>query len=82
MQKSNIQIWKVKMRVLKSENDDLRSQIVEINKKEKDLEVGISRLHELENQLAVYEEEKAKMIANLELMVNQNKMISTPLKIP
>lgn len=62
---------------LKSENDDLRSQIVQIHKKEKELEVGISRLHELENQLAVYEEEKAKMIANLELMVNQNKMIST-----
>ncbi len=59
---------------LKSENDDLRSQIVDINKKEKELEIGISRLQELENQLAVYEEEKAKMIANLELMVNQNKI--------
>jgi len=61
---------------LKSENEVLRNQIFEINKKEKELEVGISRLHELENQLAVYEEEKAKMIANLELMVSQNKMIS------
>jgi chromosome segregation protein len=61
---------------LKSENDGLRKQIVEINKKEKELEVGISRLYELENQLAVYEKEKAKMIANLELLLNQNKIVS------
>ncbi len=61
---------------LKSENDDLRNQLVEIHNKEKELEIGLSRLHELENQVAVYEEEKAKMIANLELMVNQNKIIS------
>jgi chromosome segregation ATPase len=61
---------------LKSENDDLRQQIVEMNKKEKALEGGISRLNELEARLAVYEEEKAKMIADLELMVNQNKMFS------
>jgi chromosome segregation ATPase len=58
---------------LKSENNDLRSQVVEINKKEKELELGISRLQELESRLAIYEEEKAKMIANLEQMVNQNK---------
>ena len=62
---------------LKSENDDLRQQIVEVHKKEKALEGGISRLNELEATLAVYEEEKAKMIADLELMVNQNKMFST-----
>ncbi len=62
---------------LKSENDNLRNQMVEIHKNERDLQVSISRLHELENQLAIYEEEKAKMIANLELMVNQNKMSST-----
>ena len=61
---------------LKSENDDLRKQLVEIHNKERELEIGISRLHELENQVATYEEEKAKMIANLEMMVNQNKMIS------
>lgn len=73
-QYSNLESENVRLRI---ENDDLRNQIVEIHKNEKELEVGISRLHELENQLAVYEEEKAKMIANLELMVNQNKMISS-----
>ncbi len=62
---------------LKSENDDLRIQVVEYHRKEKELEAGISRLQELESRLAVYEEEKAKMIANLEQMVNQNKIISS-----
>jgi|SRR6185437_7073865 len=62
---------------LKSENDDLRMQVVENHKKEKELETGISRLQELESRLAIYEEEKAKMIANLEQMVNQNKIISS-----
>jgi chromosome segregation ATPase len=63
---------------LKSENDDLRRQIVEISKKEKEMEGGLSRLYELEKRVAMYEEEKAKMIADLELMVNQNKIFSTP----
>lgn len=63
---------------LKSENDDLRRQIVAISKKEKEMEGGLSRLHELEKRVAMYEEEKAKMIADLELMVNQNKIFSTP----
>lgn len=62
---------------LKSENDDLRIQVVESHRKEKELEIGISRLQELESRLAVYEEEKAKMIANLEQMVNQNKIVSS-----
>lgn len=58
---------------LKSENDDLRNQIIETHKKEKELEVKISRLNELESRLAIYEEEKARMIASLEMMVNANK---------
>ena len=62
---------------LKSENDDLRIQVVESHRKEKELEIGISRLQELESRLSVYEEEKAKMIANLEQMVNQNKIVSS-----
>jgi chromosome segregation ATPase len=62
---------------LRSENDDLRKQLVEIHNKEKQLEIGLSRLHELENQLSIYEEEKAKMIANLEMMVSQNKIVSS-----
>lgn len=63
---------------MKSENEDLRRQIIEISEKEKELEVGVLRLHELEKRVAMYEEEKAKMIADLELMVNQNKIFSTP----
>lgn len=62
---------------LQSENEELRRQTIEMDKREKDLEAGIARLNELESKLAIYEEEKAKMIANLELMVNQNKIFPT-----
>lgn len=61
---------------VKSENEDLRRQMVVLNKKEKEMESGLSKLKELESRLAIYEEEKAKMIANLEQMVRQNKMFS------
>ena len=63
---------------LKSENDDLRNQIVQIHQKEKELAGKLSRLNELESRLAIYEEEKAKMIASLEMMVNQNKATHSP----
>lgn len=58
---------------LKSENDNLRNQIVQIHNREKDLETKISRMNELESRVAIYEEEKARMIASLEMMVNANK---------
>jgi len=61
---------------VKSENENLRRQIVELNKKEREMKSGVSRLKELESRLAIYEEEKAKMIANLEQMVNQNKIFN------
>lgn len=61
---------------LRSENDDLRKQIVDMNKEEKELEAANFRLRELESQLAAYEEEKARMIASLESVVNQNKMVT------
>ncbi len=63
---------------LKVENDELKQQIIETDKKEKELEEGISRLNELESKLAIYKEEKAKMIADLEQMVHQNKFFSAP----
>lgn len=58
---------------LKSENDNLRNQIVQIHNREKYLETKISRMNELESRVAIYEEEKARMIASLEMMVNANK---------
>ena len=61
---------------LQSETEDLRRQVIEMNQKEKDLGARITRLNELESRLAIYEEEKAKMISDLELMVSQNKMFS------
>jgi len=62
---------------LKSENDELRSQLVELDKKEKELRLRIGRVSELESKLFIYEQEKAKMIANLENMVKQNKLFSS-----
>ena len=61
---------------LHCENEDLRNQIVQTHHKEKELQQKLSRLHELESRLAIYEEEKARMIASLEMVVNQNKTIS------
>jgi hypothetical protein len=61
---------------LKSENEDLRKQLVVITQKERDLESRVARLNELESKLAIYEEEKAKMISDLESMLTQNKMFS------
>lgn len=63
---------------LKSENEDLRRQVVDLNRKERELEGGIARLNELESKLSSYKEEKAKMIADLEQMINQDKIFSTP----
>jgi chromosome segregation ATPase len=61
---------------VKSENEDLKRQINGLHKKEREMETGISRLKELESRLAMYEEEKAKMISNLEQMVNRNKIFT------
>lgn len=61
---------------IKNENDELKSLTVQMSNREKELELGINRLNELESKLSVYEEEKAKMIADLEQMVNQNKSFS------
>ncbi|MGN6530876.1 MAG: DUF3496 domain-containing protein [Ginsengibacter sp.] len=61
---------------VKSENEDLRRQIVNMKRKENEMESSISRLKQLESRLAIYEEEKSRMIAGLEQMVNQNKILS------
>ena len=63
---------------LRSQNDDLKSQLLEVDRREKDLRQRLPRVNELESTVAMYEEEKAKMIANLEKMVNQNKLFSAP----
>jgi chromosome segregation ATPase len=62
---------------LQSENDELRSQIIEMSEKEKNLGASLARLNELESKLALYEEEKATMIAFLEKVVHQDKTSSS-----
>jgi len=63
---------------LRSENDDLRRQVIEFSNKEKALQLRVARISELESKLAIHEEEKAKLTANLEMMVKQNNFFPTP----
>lgn len=58
---------------LKSENEDMKRQIIEMSKREVEMEKRIVHVEELESRVAIYEEEKLKMISDLEQMVNQNK---------
>lgn len=59
---------------LKSETEDLRRQLAEMHRREAALEHRISHVNELESRVAIYEEEKSKIISDLELMAGQNKM--------
>lgn len=61
---------------LQDENEDLRRQIVELAHREEENRNKLARLHELESRVAIFEEEKSKMIAGLEDMVNQSRMMS------
>ncbi|HEY5369037.1 MAG TPA: hypothetical protein VIJ75_08600 [Hanamia sp.] len=63
---------------LQMENDDLRKQIVDADRREKDFEKNRLRLTELESKLSLYEQENSRMIATLEQMVYQNKALATP----
>lgn len=58
----------------KIEIEDLKRQLIEMSKREAEMEFRSAHLKELESRVAIYEEEKAKMISDLELMVSQNKM--------
>lgn len=58
---------------LKSENEGLRRQITEMSIKEAEIERRLLKLNELESKVSMYEEEKLKMITDLELMLSQSK---------
>ena len=58
---------------LKSENEGLRRQITEMSVRQAEIEKRLLRLNELESKVAVYEEEKLKMITDLEMMLRQSK---------
>jgi len=54
---------------LQSESDDLRRRIVELSKKDVNLEIRLVHLTELESKLALCEEEKSKLKYNLEKLM-------------
>ncbi len=59
---------------LRSENEGLKRQITEMAIKQAEVEKSLLRLQELESKVSVYEEEKTKMIADLESMIQQTKI--------
>ncbi|MEO6136790.1 MAG: hypothetical protein ABIP35_16665 [Ginsengibacter sp.] len=62
---------------LKCENENMRAHLKEMNKREEELEKKLAHARELESKVSIYEEEKYKMIAEMQSMVNQNKMFFT-----
>ncbi len=62
--------------LLQSDNDDLKRQVVKMTHRERELEFRVIELNELKSRLAIYEEEKSRMLAHLELMSNQNNLFS------
>ena len=61
---------------VQSEADNMRQQIADMSKKEKEFEAKLVHLNQLESKITLYEEEKSKMISRLELMASQNKIFS------
>ncbi len=59
---------------LKSENEGLRRQISEMGMRQSEIEGKLLYMNQLESKVSAYEEEKTKMIADLELMLNQSKI--------
>ncbi|MBN9350998.1 MAG: hypothetical protein J0H55_09960 [Chitinophagaceae bacterium] len=59
---------------LKSENEGLKRQITEMAIKQAEVEKKLMKFNELESKVNVYEEEKTRMIADLELMIQQTRV--------
>ena len=62
---------------LKCENENMRAHLKEMNKREEELEKKLAHARELESKVSIYEEEKYRMIAEMQSMVNENKMFFT-----
>jgi hypothetical protein len=67
----NLEAENIRLRI---ENEDLKNQIVQTHLQQKEMEIRIATLNELESRLALLEEEKAKMISSLEMVVNATKI--------
>ena len=68
---SKLEVENTRLRI---ENEDLKNQIVQSHLQQKEMENRIARLNELESRLALLEEEKAKMISSLEMVVKATKL--------
>jgi chromosome segregation ATPase len=61
--------------VLQSEADDLRRRIVELSKKDVNLEARVAHLGELESKLSLCEDEKVKLKMSIEQLLHQNEAL-------
>ncbi len=59
---------------LKSENEEVRKQLIEMSKRETEMEQRTAHAKELESRIAIYEEEKSKMLSDLEQMMSQKNV--------
>ena len=62
--------------LLQSENEDFKRQMVEMSHRERQLESRVAELNELKSRLAIHEEERSRMVAQIELLAHQNSMFS------
>lgn len=62
------------LQVLKNENEGLRRQIGEMASRQSEIEGKLLRMKELEEKVTVFEDEKSRMIANLEMILKQMKI--------
>ena len=59
---------------LKCENENMRAHLREMNKREEELENRLAHARELESRVAIYEEEKSKLVSEMDSRLGQNKV--------
>lgn len=62
------------LQVLKNENEGLRRQIAEMVGRQSEIEGKLLQMKELEEKVTLFEDEKSRMIANLEMILKQSKI--------
>ncbi len=65
---------------LQSEADDLRKRIVELSKKDIDMQIRVAHINALESKLAICEEEKLKLKNDLHELQKQNEKFLSAFK--
>lgn len=75
-QKEQLTHWQNEFVKIRDENEELKSHLLEMSRKQGELETAAARASELESKMHLYEEEKAKMLADLERMFSGHRFFS------